>query len=163
MKKILFACAGLFCLSINAQTMFVRPIAGSQTTYPVADIQKLTFDNGNMLVTNNTGASGSFALSGLRYVSFTDFNLGTTNPELATNNFYAYPNPASHMLNISGSNAMQRVSQIEILSLEGRLLMQQKPANESAPQVDVSALPQGMYLCKITNGNQQQTLKFLKQ
>ena len=163
MKTIYIACAALFCLSINAQTMFVRPIVGSQTTYPVANIQKLTFDNGNMLVTNNTGASGSFALSGLRYVSFTDFNLGTTNPALATNKFYAYPNPASHMLNIAGSNAMQRVSQIEILSLEGRLLMQQKPSNESAPQADVSALPQGMYLCKITNGNQQETIKFLKQ
>jgi hypothetical protein len=163
MKTILIAFAVLFCLSINAQTMFVRPIAGSQTTYPVADIQKLTFDNGHMLVTNNSGASGSFALSGLRYVSFTDFNLGTTNPEVANNKFYAYPNPASHVLNISGSNTMQRVSQIEILSLEGRLLMQQKRANESASQVDISALPQGMYLCKITNGNQQQTIKFLKQ
>jgi hypothetical protein len=163
MKTIYIACAALFCISINAQTMFVRPLAGSQSTYPVADIQKLTFDNGNMLVTNNTGANGSFALSGLRYVSFTDFNLGTTNPEMATNKFYAYPNPASHMLNIAGSNTMQLVSQIEILSVEGRLLMQQKPANTTAPQVDISALPQGMYLCKISNGNQQQSIKFLKQ
>ena len=163
MKRIFIACAAFFCISINAQTMFVRPITGSQTTYPVADIHKLTFENGNMLVTNSTGGSGTFALSELRYVSFTDFNLGTTNPALATNKFYAYPNPASHILNIAGSNTLQLVSQIQILSLEGRLLMQQKPANESAPQVDISALPQGMYLCKITNGSQQQTLKFLKQ
>lgn len=163
MKRIFIACAAFFCISINAQTMFVRPIVGGQTTYPVADIQKLTFENGNMLVTNNAGASGTFALSELRYVSFTDSNLGITNPALANNKFYAYPNPASHILNISSSNAMQLVSQIQILSLEGRLLMQQKPANESAPQVDISALPQGMYLCKITNGKQQQTLKFLKQ
>jgi hypothetical protein len=153
----------LACSMTQAQTMYVRPVLGSQTSYPVADIQKLTFDNGNMLVTNNIGASGSFALSGLRYVSFTDFNLGTTNPELATNKFYAYPNPASHVLNISGSNTMRSIGQIEILSVEGRLLMQQKPANTTAPQVDISALPQGMYLCKITNGNQQETLKFLKQ
>ena len=152
----------LACSMTQAQTMYVRPVLGSQTSYPVADIQKLTFDNGNMLVTNNTGVSGSFAISGLRYVSFTDFNLATTNPELATNKFYAYPNPANHILNISGSNTIQRVDNIQILSLEGRLLMQQKPAND-ALQVDISALPQGMYLCKITNGNQQQTLKFLKQ
>ena len=152
----------LACSMMQAQTMYVRPVLGSQTSYPVADIQKLTFDNGNMLVTNNIGASGSFALSGLRYVSFTDFNLATTNPELATNKFYAYPNPANHILNISGSNTIQRVDNIQILSLEGRLLLQQKPANDSL-QVDISALPQGMYLCKITNGNQQQTLKFLKQ
>jgi hypothetical protein len=163
MKRIFIACAAFFCISINAQTMFVRPITGNQTTYPVSDIQKLTFENGNMLVTNNTVASGTFALSGLRYVSFTDFNLGTTSPALATNKFYAYPNPASYVLNIAGSNTLQFVSKIQILSLEGRLLMQQKPSNELAPQVDISALPQGMYLCKITNGSQQQTLKFLKQ
>jgi hypothetical protein len=163
MKKIYILFAVIICLGVNAQTMYVRPIAGSQTTYPVADIQKLTFDNGNMLVTNITGTSGTFALSSLRYVSFTDFNLATTNPELATNKFYAYPNPASHLLTISGSNMLQRVSQIEILSLEGRLLMQQKPVDESALQVDISALPQGMYLCKISNGNQQQIIKFIKQ
>ena len=153
----------LACSMVQAQNMFVHPSTGSQTSYPVADIQKLTFDNGNMLVTSNGKASGSFALSGLRYVSFADVSLGTTNPELATNKFYGYPNPANHILNISGSNGMQRVDIIQILSLEGRLLMQQKPVNESAPQVDISALPQGMYLCKITNGSQQQTLKFLKQ
>jgi hypothetical protein len=162
MKRIFIACAAFFCISINAQTMFVRPITGSQTTYPVADIHKLTFENGNMLVTNSTGGSGTFALSELRYVSFADSNLGITNPELATNKFYAYPNPASQMLNILGSNTTQRVHNIEILSVEGRLLMQQKPTND-VPQVDVSVLPLGMYLCKITNGSQQQTIKFLKQ
>jgi hypothetical protein len=162
MKRIFIACAAFFCISINAQTMFVQPITGSQTTYPVADIQKLTFENGNMLVTNNTSGSGTFALSELRYVSFADSNLGITNPELATNKFYAYPNPASQMLNILGSNTTQRVHNIEILSVEGRLLMQQKPTND-VPQVDVSVLPLGMYLCKITNGSQQQTIKFLKQ
>jgi hypothetical protein len=163
MKKIFIILAVFFCVSVNAQTMFVRPVAGSQTTYPVADIQKLTFDNGNMLVTNNSGANGTHALSGLRYLNFADLTLQTSIPEITTNKFYAYPNPASHMLNIAGSNAMQRVENIQILSFEGRLLMQQRPTNESAPQVDISALPQGMYLCKITNGNQQQTLKFLKQ
>jgi hypothetical protein len=163
MKKIYIAGALFLCLGAKAQTMYVRPIAGNQTTYPVADIQKLTFDNGNMLVTNITSASGSFALSALRYVSFTDFNLGTSSPELATNKFYAYPNPASHLLTISGSNRMQHVENIQILSLEGRLLLQQKPTNTTTPQVDISGLPQGMYLCKITNGNQQQIIKFIKQ
>jgi hypothetical protein len=162
MKKIYIVGALFLCLGAKAQTMYVRPIAGNQTTYPVADIQKLTFDNGNMLVTNITGASGTFALSSLRYVSFTDFALGTTTL-IENNKFYAYPNPASHLLTISGSNLMQGVENIQILSLEGRLLLQQKPTNTTTPQVDISGLPQGMYLCKITNGNQQQIIKFIKQ
>jgi hypothetical protein len=161
MKKIYITSALFLCLGAKAQTMYVRPIAGSQTTYPVAEIQKLTFDNGNMLVTNTTGANGTFALSSLRYVSFTDFNLGSTTP-VSSNAYMAYPNPARDLLTISGISNMQRLENIQILSLEGRLLLQQKPANETV-QVDISALPQGMYLCKITNGNQQQIIKFIKQ
>jgi hypothetical protein len=161
MKKIYIVGALFLCLGAKAQTMYVRPVAGSQTTYPVADIQKLTFDNGNMLVTNITGANGTFALSSLRYVSFTEFNLGTTNPD-STNPYLAYPNPARDLLTISGISNRQRLENVQILSLEGRLLQQQKPATEST-QVDISGLPQGMYLCKITNGNQHQIIKFLKQ
>jgi len=149
--------------TIQAQTMYVRPKVGSQTSYVVANIQKLTFENGNLIVTNTTGPSGTFALADNRYINFTDLTLETNNPVSVESKFYVYPNPSSQWLNISGSNTLQSVSQIEILSLEGRLLMQQKPADESAPQVDISALPQGMYLCKITSDNQQQTLKFLKQ
>ena len=163
MKKIHILFVPFFCISVNAQNMYIPPITGSQTIYPVADIQKLTFDSGNMLVTNSGGTSVTFALSGLRYVSFTDFNLGTTVPELATNRLYAYPNPASHLINILVSNNMQHASHIQIVSLEGRLLMEQKLANPTTFQVDISALPQGMYLCKIINGNQQETVKFLKQ
>jgi hypothetical protein len=163
MKKIHFLFAAFLCISVNAQNMYIRPITGSQSIYPVADIQKLAFENGNILVTNNGGNSVTFALSGLRYVSFTDFNLGTTVPELATNRLYAYPNPASQLINILGSNNMQHASHIQIVSLEGRLLMEQKAANTTTVQVDISALPQGMYLCKITDGNQKETIKFLKQ
>jgi hypothetical protein len=43
------------------------------------------------------------------------------------------------------------------------VLLQQKPTSETA-QVNISALPQGMYLCKIINqSNKSQTIKFLKQ
>jgi hypothetical protein len=146
-----------------AQTMYIRPVTGSQSSYPIANIQKLTFDNGNMLVTNTSGISDNFTLSELLYVNFTDVSLGTTNAKLSIDKFYAYPTPANHILNILASNAMQRVSQIKILSSEGRLLMQQKPATES-PQVYRSALPQDVYLCKISSqNNQQQTIKFLRQ
>jgi hypothetical protein len=111
-----------------AQTMHVSPMAGSQSSYSFADIQKLTFDNGKMLVTKKSGISDNFTLSELRYINFTNGSMGTTYSELATDKFYAYPHPANYILNILASNAMQRVSQIKILSSEGRLLMQEKPA-----------------------------------
>lgn len=162
MKTIYIACAALFCLSINAQTMFVRPITGSQTTYSVADIQKLTFDNGNLIVSNETGQNDTFALADNRYITFSDLTLGTSNPVSLESKYYVYPNPSNQWLNIGNENPTQTLRLVEILSIEGKLLTQQKPSTADT-QIDISALPQGMYLCKITNGNQQQTLKFSKQ
>ena len=158
MKTIYIACAALFCLSASAQTMFVRPIAGSQTTYPVADIQKLTFDNGNMIVTNTSGANGTFALADNRYINFTDLTLGTVSNQIVKSSFYIYPNPSATVLNVANANTSQTISHLEIISLEGRVLMKQ-----NASQVEIASLPTGMYFCRITSNNKIQTIKFLKQ
>jgi len=64
----------IVCYNLYAQTMYVRPISGTQSFYPVANIQKLTFSDGNLLVSNITSANGTFALSGNRYINFTNIN-----------------------------------------------------------------------------------------
>lgn len=163
MKKLLFLTALLsWCNVIQAQTMYVRPLVGSQTSFPVANIQRLTFDNGNLIVTNETGPNGTFALADNRYINFTDLTLGTSNPVAIENKFYVYPNPSNQWLNIANANSTQTLSLIEIISIDGKLLMQHKPTTSDA-QIDISSLPQGMYLCRISSDSKQQTLKFLKQ
>ncbi|CAN1533283.1 Secretion system C-terminal sorting domain [Flavobacteriaceae bacterium] len=150
---------GLAFMSVKAQTMYVRPNAGAQTAYTVANIKKLTFSNGNLVVTNLTGANGTFALSGNRYLNFTDLTLATTTHEVAKSSFYVYPNPVTNVLNITNEDPTQTISHLEIISLEGRVVIAQ-----NTPQVSLAALPQGMYFCKITSkSNQTQTIKFLKQ
>ena len=85
MKKTTLA---VFLLSavftIRAQTMFVRPTAGVQTSFVIADIQKLTFSNGDLLVTNTSGANNSFSLFDLRYLNFADLTLGIENQLLSS-------------------------------------------------------------------------------
>ena len=158
MKRILIACAVLFCMSANAQTMYVRPITGSQTAYPVNNIQKLTFENGNLVVTNTTGLNGTFALADNRYINFTDLTLGTNSSVATESKFYVYPNPTANILNVANGDASQTISNLEIISMEGRVLIKQ-----NTPQVDINSLPTGMYFCRITSKNKTQTLKFLKQ
>lgn len=163
MKKLLLISAiGLGANAIQAQTMYVRPIVGSQTSYPVANIQKLTFDNGNLIVTNTSGPNGTYALADNRYINFTDLTLGISNLIAAESKFYVYPNPSSQWLNIGNANPNQTPTLVEVVSIDGKLLIQYKPL-ASDTQINISSLPQGMYLCKITSDNQQQTLKFLKQ
>ena len=55
LKPFILFFFGLAFMSIKAQTMYVRPIIGAQTAYPVANIQKLTFSGGNLVVINFMG------------------------------------------------------------------------------------------------------------
>ena len=149
---------GLVFSGMKAQTLYVRPLVGTQTAYPVANIKKLTFSGGNLVVTNLTGANGTFALSSNRYINFTNLTLATPTYEMVKNSFYVYPNPVTTVLHITNDDASQIISHLEIISLEGRVVIEQ-----NTPQVSVASLPQGMYFCKITSNNQTQTIKFLKQ
>ena len=162
MKKILIIFTLFFFTGVSSQTMYVRPIIGSQTSYPVSNIQKLTFENGNLLVTNTTGSNGLYVLADNRYINFTDLTLGTNNPVATENNFYLYPNPSIHWLNIANVIQTQTPNLIEIISTEGKLLMHIFPTSPDS-QIDISSLSQGIYLCKITSNSKLQTLKFFKQ
>jgi hypothetical protein len=68
---------GLAISGLKAQTMYVRPNTGAQSSYAIANIKNLTFSGGNLVVTNLTGANGTFPLSGNRYLNFTNLTLAT--------------------------------------------------------------------------------------
>lgn len=154
---------GLAFLGLKAQTMYVRPSPGAQTAYGVANIKRLTFSGGNLVVTTATGNSGSHLLASNRYLNFTDLTLETTTQELATHRFYVYPNPVTSVLHITNQDQFHQISGLAIISLQGRLLLEQNGLNANTTEVDLATLPQGMYFCKITSNNQFHTIKFLKQ
>jgi hypothetical protein len=60
-KPALLLVFGMAFCGVNAQNMYVVPMSGTKMVYPVANIQKITFSGGNMLVNNGTGGSGSFS------------------------------------------------------------------------------------------------------
>ncbi len=148
----------ILCTNLTGQTMYVRPISGSQSAFVVSTIQKLTFTNGFLTVTNTTGDNGTFALSNNRYINFADLTLGTTIQELQLDKFYVYPNPTTTLLNVANDCKGASLLHIEIITLEGCVLMKQY-----LPQVDTSSLPKGIYFCRITTSTNSQIIKFLKQ
>jgi len=157
-KNILILLCLLAVINSKAQTMYVRPVTGTQSAYSVANIQKLTFSGGNLLVNNTTGGNGTYALGGNRYINFTDLTLGTVSHLEVKNSFYVYPNPTSIILNVVNDNLSLSITHLEIISLEGRVLIEQ-----NSPQVEIASLPTGIYFCRITSNNKNQTIKFLKQ
>jgi hypothetical protein len=67
---------GLGLTGLQAQTMYVKEKTGTQTTFELNDIRKLTFPEGNIMVNNTDGNTSVYELSDIRYLSFIDF---TTN------------------------------------------------------------------------------------
>jgi hypothetical protein len=163
MKKFVIIAIALMSCSLSAQTMYVRPLVGTQSSYNTDNVQKLTFSNGNMLVTSTLGAVESNSLVGNRYINFTDLTLSTFNPAEVQSGFYVYPNPSSELLYVTNIHPNKSIELVQVVSLEGKLLLGQKPASTSNVELNIVALPQGIYLCNITSGNQLQTIKFIKQ
>ena len=130
-KIVLLLFFAIVFSSSKAQTLYLRAKTGAQTSYPVANIKNFTFSGGNLLVNNSTGANGTFALSSLRYFNFTDLSLATTSNELVKNSFYLYPNPVSNTLYITNADKTLTISHLEIISLEGRLLLEQNSISDN--------------------------------
>ena len=68
-----------------------------------------------------------------------------------------YPNPAKQQLTVEGD-----ITHIEILYVTGQIAIQQKFANATdAKEVDLSTLPNGLYVVKMHNDHQQATKKLV--
>ena len=156
---------GLGLTGLKAQTMYVKENSGTQTPYTLSDVQTMTFSEGNAIIqkTDNT-TNYYYYLSELRYLNFIDLTVGI--PEqlipLGHSQFIAYPNPVNDVLNIDlkGGESQGKIS---ILSLEGKLLKAQKTDGSNTVTLNLSQLPQGIYLCQFTSTAEIKAVKIIKQ
>ena len=91
--------------------------------------------------------------------SISAWNANLSAQSFDSSSFKAYPNPVKDILNLSYTENM---SQVSIFNLLGQQVVDKK-LNASETQLDMSNLPQGTYLVKVTVDNQVKTLKVVKQ
>ena len=165
MKKQLFysiAFFGFGFYGLQSQTMYIRPQVGVQTSYDVSTIQKFTFPiSGSLLVTTINGNT-DFVTLGLRYLNFTNLLLGITDPTLSHKKIILYPNPIKDVIRFVLPEEYDKITSVEIFSLNGNLVLENKGVGLS-DQLNVSKLASGLYLCKINSGASSQTIKILKE
>lgn len=73
--------------------------------------------------------------------------------------FVHYPNPIKDVLNLSYVND---ISSVRIFNLLGQQIMA-KTIGSNAAQLDLSALPEGTYMVKVSSGDQIKTVKVVKE
>ena len=92
------------------------------------------------------------------------FTLRVTDPNLAVDqfdnaNFVHYPNPVKDVLNLSYK---ANIGAVSVFNLLGQQVIN-KSVNATTSQIDMSHLPNGAYMVKVTADDQVKTIKVVKQ
>lgn len=122
------------------------------------------FFTGNQLTVNATNLSlvlqpGEYRLySDIQLPAFDDLATDVSDPIEQVEGIKLYPNPASSNIRIE---AETKIEHLQIYSLDGRVVRQLQPKN-TAVNVAISDLNEGMYLIQIRTSNGMTTEKFIK-
>jgi len=71
-----------------------------------------------------------------------------------------FPNPTKDFFTISNNISLDNFS-VQVFNIIGKKVLEQSKLTSN--KMDISALQKGIYLLKIQKGNQQKTLKLIKQ
>lgn len=100
----------------------------------------------------NNDDAGGFAISA--------YDASLSNGSFDNTNFTYYPNPVKNVLNLSYN---QEISSVEVFNMVGQKVSSNN-LNATLGQVDMSQLPNGVYLVKVaTANNQSKTIRVIKE
>jgi len=168
-KKVNLIVALLFLIGLTGlqaqNKLYVRHNTGTQASYVLSSIRKITFASGNMDVVKTDGNSDYYDLKYIQFLSFRDIKTDIIPVGFDDGNITLYPNPVIDNLHISFESINAVNVQIEITDLQGRVLYQQTINSQygiNQAIIPVDKLSEGLYLCRLQNGNKLETIKFLK-
>jgi len=154
---------GLGLTGLQAQTMSVKQINGNQTAYSLNNVWKMTFSGGNLNVRKTDNSTGVFTLSGLKTLNFTLLStVDKQTMQVKNSHLLTYPNPVADILNLDLSGE-EGEGILKILMLNGKVMLTQNASNKSLETINLSHLPQGIYLCQYVNNIGVKTIKIIKQ
>jgi hypothetical protein len=156
MKKILLV---LFCgisLGSIGQNMALNENSGSSSSYSISDINKITFQNGDVVIETQS-STDNFSIGGVRNLVFGQIQIITETEDIiqAVQELSAYPNPCVDVLNL---NQNTKDSNYFIYDLNGSLIQSEKASSV----INVSNLKTGIYFFTLVDKSNTQTLKLIK-
>ena len=144
-----------------AQSMYVKDKTGNVTSIVLNSLRYLSFNSGQLIVTPKSGNVQSIVLAEIQKMTFTPI---TSLANTTDGNFEVrlFPNPVGDLLAVELPELKNNTVQIELLSLEGRVLYTESASSKSVFTMNISTLKQGLYFCRIFNGDKVFTEKFIK-
>lgn len=163
LKLIMFLMVGLGLAEMQAQSLYVNEIVGTQSVYALSDISKLSFASGKLRVSLYDSSSTDYSLDSLHYLTFADSTWVSAGSEFPDDHdIIAYPNPVSSILKIDFSDAFISDGTLNVISVEGRLMQTHVVNDSGIVSIDMSHLPRGIYICRISSEEETESFKIIK-
>jgi WD40 repeat protein len=159
----------LLTVSSQAQSIYFNYTNGTNASYLLEDVRKITFDNDVMNLHFLDGTLYAWNVSTIGYYQYEESALGVEEVLGRGNAWQAlvYPNPASDVLHIQYELPVQEEVTIALFDAQGKQVLQKtlgkQAAGEYLETLDVAHLPVGTYLCRISGRDSTISKRVVKQ
>lgn len=156
---------GLGLINAHAQTMEITETGETQTSYSLNNIHKMSFSSGNLTITLKDDSDSDYALNELEHLIFSD-GLVTNLMEDWSNQpqpLNGYPNPVNNTLTIDLNEFSGGKGIVNLQNIDGVTILSEEVNNQSIYSLDVSHLPEGIYICRYSNNEETKAIKITKQ
>jgi len=134
--------------------MTLNENSGNSSSYSISDINKITFQSGDVVIETQT-STDNFSIGGVRNLVFGNIITEREDIKQAVQELSAYPNPCGDVLNISQNTTDARYF---IYDLNGSLIQSDKASS----RINVSSLIKGIYFFTLVDKTSTQTQKIIK-
>lgn len=145
MKKLLLFVSLVVGLGSSfAQDIVVQTSSGGQTSVPLDNVRKITFDNGNMVLSTNGNEDFELPLDNIMKIFFKEGDAGVD--RIVTDANLKLVRNSRNSIGVTG---LETAADARIVNTAGSIVMMQRQWNGS--DLDISALPSGVYVLVVGN------------
>jgi len=161
----------LFILSgstIYGQEIHFDYTDGTHGTYALEDVRKITFSGDVMNLHLLDGSEYSWNVSTISKYEYEETAVNTQEFLDKANawDLAIFPNPTSTNLNVSFNSPQADDISITLYDLQGKVVLEKNLGTTAVGKhqqvLDISALTNGVYVCKISGGNNSVTKQIIK-
>ena len=167
--SLLFFALVAISTSVKSQSVYFNYTDGTNAEYNLADVRKITFVADEMNLQLLDGSVYSWNVSSIGNYQFDENPLGVDELLNKVNTWQVavFPNPATNLLNVKYTLPTDDKILISLFDLQGKLIFEVNKGNrkkgEHEESLDISILPAGQYVCRISGQTNTISKNIIKQ
>lgn len=164
----LFFISFLSSICVRAQSVHFNFTNGTETSYNISDIRKITFVDDLMNLHLLDGSIYSWNVSTIGQYEYSESSVNVQEIVNKVNAFHVsvFPNPVSNSLQIVYNLPIEDNISIVLYDLQGKLINEKNIGKQSTGEhqeiMDVNNLSEGVYLCLIKGKQNSITKRVIK-